>query len=136
MNFKFWKWRKKNSKKKAELQEKPGMITGAKNEKQEGDFTTSFIVANATDNAALGYIIGGNITGAVIGEMLKDNSSDDKSQDSTTDDETSDNESHQDDSPNEQSSNEPSNDDSSNSGGLDDSTSNNFDPPVGDTGSW
>jgi uncharacterized membrane protein YgcG len=36
------------------------------------DFGTSMAVAMATNNAALGFLVGGSITGAVVGDMLRD----------------------------------------------------------------
>jgi len=39
-------------------------------------FLTSMVVAQATDNAALGYLAGGNITGALIGDMLNNSGND------------------------------------------------------------
>lgn len=39
-----------------------------------GDFATSMIVAQATDNAALGMVVGGNPLGAIIGASMADHS--------------------------------------------------------------
>lgn len=38
--------------------------------RDESDFLTSMLIANATDNAALGYLAGGSITGAIVGESI------------------------------------------------------------------
>ncbi|ECZ2944943.1 hypothetical protein F7T25_15790 [Salmonella enterica] len=37
-----------------------------------GDFATSALVAGATNNAVLGYLVGGSLTGALIGDALVD----------------------------------------------------------------
>jgi hypothetical protein len=39
-----------------------------------GDFATSMIVAQATDNAAVGFLVGGDPLGAVIGASMADHS--------------------------------------------------------------
>jgi hypothetical protein len=37
-----------------------------------GDFITSMAIGYATDNAIIGGIVGGDMTGAIVGEMLND----------------------------------------------------------------
>ena len=44
----------------------------------DGDFFTSMLVAQATDSAILGTVIGGDPVGAIIGDMLNDSDSDSK----------------------------------------------------------
>jgi hypothetical protein len=40
--------------------------------KNEGDFVTSMLVAQATDSALLGTVVGGDPVGAIIGDMMND----------------------------------------------------------------
>lgn len=47
--------------------------------KNEGDFVTSMLVAQATDSALLGTVVGGDPVGAIIGDMMNDTSSTDYS---------------------------------------------------------
>lgn len=42
-------------------------------ENSDGDFVLSMLVTEMTDNAMLGYMTGGNLSGAIIGDMLSDN---------------------------------------------------------------
>lgn len=42
----------------------------------DGDFATSAFIAGATNNAALGYLVGGSLTGALIGDVLADTARD------------------------------------------------------------
>lgn len=37
-----------------------------------GDFLTSAVVAGVTDNAAIGALMGGDIVGAIVGDLLFD----------------------------------------------------------------
>lgn len=39
-----------------------------------GDFATSMIVAQATDNAAIGFLVGGDPMGAIVGASIADHS--------------------------------------------------------------
>lgn len=72
MIFNFWK-RKKNKKKTSN--NLTGTATSVNSNKaaqpqeQTGDFLTSFIVAQATDNMALGILVGGDVSGAALGAM-------------------------------------------------------------------
>jgi hypothetical protein len=44
-------------------------------ERNEGDFVTSMLVAQATDSALLGSVVGGDPVGAIVGDMLNDSDS-------------------------------------------------------------
>jgi hypothetical protein len=44
-------------------------------ERNEGDFVTSMLVAQATDSALLGSVVGGDPLGAIVGDMLNDSDS-------------------------------------------------------------
>ncbi|HGY1948799.1 TPA: hypothetical protein ACNVO8_004274 [Escherichia coli] len=46
------------------------------NSNSDGDFATSALIAGATNNAALGYLVGGSLTGALIGDALADTARD------------------------------------------------------------
>ena len=41
-------------------------------ERNEGDFVTSMLVAQATDSALLGTVVGGDPIGAIVGDMMND----------------------------------------------------------------
>lgn len=43
-------------------------------EDNDGDFMLSAAVGMATDNIALGYLAGGNLSGALVGEMISESS--------------------------------------------------------------
>lgn len=45
------------------------------NNQNNDDFLTSMMVAQATDSAALGMLMGGDVGGAIIGDMLNTNDS-------------------------------------------------------------
>jgi hypothetical protein len=45
------------------------------NNQNNADFLTSMMVAQATDSAALGILMGGDVGGAIIGDMLNTNDS-------------------------------------------------------------
>jgi hypothetical protein len=40
----------------------------------DGDFATSMVVSMATDSVVAGYVAGGSLSGAVVGEMLNNSS--------------------------------------------------------------
>lgn len=50
--------------------ERTRILTEIGTPQDDSDFATSMVVAAATDNAALGYLAGGNLLGAMIGSSM------------------------------------------------------------------
>ena len=44
-------------------------------ERNEGDFLTSMLIADATDSALIGTIVGGDPVGAIVGDIMNDSDS-------------------------------------------------------------
>ncbi len=51
---------------------KSGYTTARTASDDDGDFFISFVVATTTDNWLLGYAAGGNLSGAILGDLLRD----------------------------------------------------------------
>ena len=56
------------------------------NKNNDGDFVTSMAVAAATDSAMVGYLVGGNLSGALVGDALGHSSHSSSSSDSSSSD--------------------------------------------------
>lgn len=59
---------------------------GTPNKNNDGDFVTSMAVAAATDNAMVGYLVGGSLSGALVGDALSHSSHSSSSSDSSSSD--------------------------------------------------